>query len=204
MGANTGGILILSLILLLGCGQNTFDSEKELMAYVQNMDNGLHHEKYMGNVVYTLTYRPTDMLVKQVLGGQYLQREIDSLRKKYGDYLYFNLTIRANNQELLSSRAGNRNAFGAMANQLVFGMGQKVHLISQKRDTIPMADYVYPRMYGMSNSTNMLLVYPKDTRLLMEEHFHVTIEDLGLATGEIGFKIPVKPLKNQPQLNFHL
>ncbi|MGW9686763.1 hypothetical protein [Flagellimonas sp. 2504JD1-5] len=195
-------IVTISLILLIGCGQNTFDSEKELLSYVQKTANGYHHEKAIGNVVYTLTYRPTDVLVRQELGTSFSQEDVDKLREKYGNYLYFNLGMKANNQELLNSQAGNRNAFGAMVNQLAFGMGQKVHLISQKRDTIPMADYIYPRMYGMSNSTSMLLVYPKDKRLLEEEFFHFTIEDLGLATGEVGFKIPVKPLKNEPTINF--
>lgn len=195
-------IMTIGLILLVGCGQNTFDSEKELLTYIQNTDNGYQHEKVIGDVVYTLTYRPTDVLVRQELGSSFSQEDVDKLREKYSNYLYFNLGMRANNQELLNSQAGNRNAFGAMVNQLAFGMGQKVHLISLKRDTIPMADYIYPRMYGMSNSTNMLLVYPKDKKLLEEEFFHFTIEDLGLATGEVGFKIPVKPLKNEPTINF--
>ncbi|MGX1931309.1 hypothetical protein [Flagellimonas sp. 2504JD4-2] len=197
-------IMTIGLILLVGCGQNSFDSEKELLSYVQKTANGYHYEKAIGDVAYTLTYRPTDVLVRQELGTDFSREDVDKLREKYGNYLYFNLGMRSNNQELLNSQAGNRNAFGAMVNQLAFGMGQKVHLISQKRDTIPMADYIYPRMYGMSNSTNMLLVYPKDKRLLEEEFFHFTIEDLGLSTGEVGFKIPVKPLKNEPTINFEL
>ncbi|WP_420603223.1 hypothetical protein [Flagellimonas sp.] len=196
------GLFAFSLILLIGCGQNTFDSEKELLAYIKNTDNGYRYEKVIGNVVYTLTYRPTDIIVKQELDNNHSSTNVEDLRKKYGDYLYFNLGMKANNQELLSSRMGGRAAFGAMVNQLVFGMGEKVHLISQKRDTIPMADYIYPRTYGMSNSTNILLVYPKNKKLLSEDFFHITIEDLGLSTGEIGFKIPVKPLENEPQINF--
>lgn len=196
------GISILAMTLFIGCGQNTFDSEKELLIYIKNTENGYHYEKAIGNVAYTLTYRPTDMLVKQELGNNYSPKDVEILRKKYGEYLYFNLGMRVNSQELLNSQTGDRNAFGAMVNQLAFGMGEKVHLISQKRDTIPMADYIYPRTYGMSNSTNILLVYPKDKRFLTEEFFYVTIEDLGLSTGEIGFKIPVNSLEKEPQINF--
>lgn len=195
-------ILVLLPLVFVNCRRNTFNSEAELWSYVKNMDNGYHHEKVIGNVVYTLTYRPIDVLVQQELGDVYTDVQVDSLRNKYGDYLYFNLGMSAQGQELLNSTVGDRNAFGAMVNQLAFGMAEKVHLISQKRDTIPMADYIYPRLYGMSNRTNMLLVYPRDTELFKGDYFHLTIEDLGFATGEVGFKIPTKKLKEEPKLNF--
>ncbi|MEC7265413.1 MAG: hypothetical protein VXW38_16855 [Bacteroidota bacterium] len=195
-------ILVLLPLLFVNCRQNTFNSEEELWSYVKDANNGYHYEKVIGNVVYTLTFRPTDVLVQQELGDFYTEKKVDSLREKYGNYLYFNLGMSANGQELLNSAVDDRNAFGSMVNQLAFGMEQRIHLISQKRDTVPLADYIYPRMYGMSNSTNMLLVYPKDQELLKGDYFHFTIEDLGFSTGEVGFKIPTKKLNQEPKLNF--
>ncbi|KAB5492157.1 MULTISPECIES: hypothetical protein [Flagellimonas] len=200
--AGINAIVILLAILFGSCRQNTFDTEAELLSYVKDMDNGYYYERQIGNVVYTLTFRPTDVLVQQAIGDIYSEEEVDSLREKYGDYLYFNLGMSANGQELLNSMAGDRTAFGSMVDQLVFGMAERVHLISQKRDTIPMADYIYPRIYGMSNNTNILLVYPKDKELLNGDYIHFTIEDLGFHTGEVGFKISSKKLKEQPKLNF--
>lgn len=194
-------VLVL-IIFTSSCKQKTFDSEKELWAYVHNPENGYQYQKNIGTISYVLTYRPTDILVQQELAADFSKDKIDSLRKKYGDYLYFNLSMSANNQELLNSQAGNRNAFGAMVNKLAFGMGEKVHLISRERDTIPLADYIYPRMYGMSNSTNLLLVYPKDEKVLQNDFFHFTVEDLGLGTGEVSFKVPVKNIVDEPKLNF--
>lgn len=194
--------LCFVMVLCVACNQHTFNSEAELWAFVRNTDNGYHYEKKVGSVSYSLTYRPTDVLVKQELGNSYTERDVDSLRKKYQQYLYFNLSMSNNGRELLNSKARNRNDFGAMVNQLAFGMADKVHLISQKRDTIPVVDYVYPRMYGMSNSTSLLFVYPKDQKLFSGEFFHITVEDLGLATGEVGFKIPIKKLQQEPRLRF--
>jgi hypothetical protein len=190
------------LLLISSCQQKTFDSETDYWAYLKAEENGYHYQKNIGAVSYTLTYRPTDILVKQELRDGFTQQTIDSLRNKYDDYMYFNLSLSANNQELLNSKVGNKNDFGAMVSQLAFGMGEKVHLISQKRDTVPIADYIYPRMYGMSNSTSMLLVYPKDKELLEQEYFHFKVEDLGFATGEISFKVASSPIKHQPQLKF--
>ena len=45
-----------------------------------------------------------------------------------------------NNQELLSVAPKNQNEFGAMVNQLAFGMQDKVHLFTAQKDTIELAD----------------------------------------------------------------
>ncbi|NAY93416.1 hypothetical protein GTQ34_16010 [Muricauda sp. JGD-17] len=198
------GMLIALLFAVVSCGQKTFDSEAQLLEYIRTPDNGYHYEKTVGNVQYALTYRPTDILVKQELHQDLDKRNIDSLRGKYGKYLYFNLGMSVNDQELLSSKAHDRDAFGLLVNQLSFDMGEKVHLISDKRDTIPLLDYVYPRMYSMSNSTNMLLVYPKNKGLLEGDQALFTIEDLGFSTGEVSFKIPLERIRKEPKLSLEL
>lgn len=199
------GFTTIAVVLLTttSCKQNTFDSEDALWAHINEEANGYIYEKRVGNMSYSLTYRPTDVLVKQELGENYTKDQVDSLRSKYGEYLYFNLSMSANNQELLSSRAGDRNAFGAMVNQLAFGMADKVHLYSQSKDTVPMVDYIYPRMYGMSNSTSLLLVYPRDKALLDQDFFHFAIEDLGFATGEVRFKLLTRPLNYEPSFELY-
>ncbi|MEK6152008.1 hypothetical protein WIW50_02045 [Flavobacteriaceae bacterium 3-367] len=193
---------VMGMVALFSCGQKTFDTEKELWAHVRDTENGYTQHKKVKGVDYTLSYRPTDVLINQALGEDINKEKVDSLRNKYGDYLYFNLSLGIDNQELLSAKAGNRNEFGAMVNQLAFGMSEKVHLISKTRDTIPMADYIYPRMYGMGQSTQLLLVYPRDGRLLSNDFFHFTIDDIGFATGEVGFKIPTDPIRTEPKLKF--
>ena len=54
----------------------------------------------------------------------------------------------------------------------------------------------------MTNSTTILIVYPRDKKYLKENYLNFTIEDLGLYTGEVKFKIDTKPLQNEPQLSF--
>lgn len=184
------------------CNQKKFDSEAALWTYMKNESNEYIQQKTVRGVTYTLTYRPTDLLVKQELSTNALEKEVDSLRAKYNKYLYFNLSMSRNKQELLNGMAGNRNKFGAMVNQLAFGMAESVHLYTPKRDTIPLLDYNYPRMYGMSQSTDILLVYPKDAQAMKQKHISLSIEDIGLSTGEVTFKIPTAPLHDEPQLNF--
>lgn len=196
------GISLLILIVVISsCNQKTFNNETTLLDYIKDQKNGYTQHKTINGVDYTLMYRPTDMLVNQELGGKNTREEVAELRDKYSKYMYFNLSMSKNNQELLSVAPNNRNEFGAMVNQLAFGMNEKVHMYTQSKDTLEMADYIYPRMYGMSRATTMMFVYPRE-EALKEDYVNFTVEDLGLYTGEVKFKITTETLKNEPRLSF--
>ncbi len=200
-----GIIFALALAFILtSCQQKTFDTKEALMAYVSDINNGYTQHKSVNGTDFSITYRPTDMLVSQEMTEEMSRAQIDSLRNKYESYLYFNLSLSKNNREILSNMSNSRGEFGAMVNQLAFGMRDKVHLISQKRDTLDLLDYVYPRLYGMGQATDIIFVYPKDEKLMQGEFVHFTIGDIGINTGEVGFKIPVEGIKNEPKLKFQL
>ena len=195
--------LLLSILLTISCSNKTFESTEELWNYVKDPKNEYLHTKTVNGVDFSIVYKPTDLLVEQELSDPITANKVDSLRKKYDQYLYFNLSMSKNNKELLSNVAGNKQQFGAMVNQLAFGMEQKVHLYTPQKDTIALADYIYPRMYGMSGATTILLVYPKESIVTNAEHMTLSIEDLGFYTGEVKFKIPTKIFKSQVQLKFN-
>lgn len=197
-----GFLLFVVLMAFIGCTNNTFNTEKELWKYLENEKNGYRQHKTINGVDFTLLYKPTDLLVKQELGNHKDKEKIKELRKKYSKYLYFNLSMSINNKELLSIAPKNRNEFGAMVHQLAFGMHKKIHVFNSKKDTLELIDYVYPRMYGMSKSTSMLFVFPRDKTTLNEDELNFTIEDLGLYTGEVKFKIGTKRIKEKIELTF--
>ncbi len=195
--------IFLFALLLGSCDQKTFDRREELLAYIDDPDNGYKQHKNINGVDFSITYRPTDLLVRQKLGEGASKMELDSLRSKYGKYLYFNVTLGKNNREVLNGLVHNRTDFGAMVNQLAFDMGAQVHLYSKTKDTVALADYVYPRLYGMGGGTSMLFVYPREDKIMQNEFFHFTIEDIGLNTGEVGFKVPTDPIHREPKLRFN-
>lgn len=191
------------LVLAISCSKNTFSKDTDLLAYVNLPEHGYTQHKTINGIDYTLLYRPTDLLVHQELGSEMLTDSlVTAAREKYSKYLYFNLSMSQNNQELLNAKAGNRNEFGALVNQLAFGMNEKVHLYTKSKDTLELADFIYPRMYGMSKATTLMFVYPRDENVLKEDILNFTIEDLGFYTGEVKFKIASKQLNNEPQLSF--
>lgn len=194
--------ILLVVPLLWSCTQKTFDSENAMWTYLKDPSNGYLQQKTINGIDFFLVQRPTDLLVKQELGDSISTEKINLLREKYSQYIYFNLSMSKNNQELLSTAPKNRNEFGAMVNQLAFGMGEKVHLYTEKKDTIELTDFNYPRMYGMSRSTTIMFVYPRNNQQLEGNYLNFTVEDLGLYTGEVKFKIPIKSINNEPKLKF--
>lgn len=194
--------LFMIVIVLVSCTTKRFHSKEELVRYIMNEENGYTQSKMINGVLYTLTYRPTDLLVNQELGDDITSERIEELRAKYDRYLYFNLSMSKNNKELLSAAPKNRSEFGEMVNQLAFGMREKVHLYTISKDTIEMTDFIYPRMYGISKKTSMLFVFPREENKLQEDYLNFTIQDLGLYTGDVSFKIASKQLKNELEILF--
>jgi hypothetical protein len=194
-------LLLLLLIFISSCG-HTFETPEEMTAFIADEDNDYQYKKKVNDVDYVLQYRPTDLLVKQELPEKYNPQQVEALRAKYSKYLYFNLSMSKNNQELLNGMARDKQKFGQMVNDLAFGMDEKVHLYTPEKDTLEMADFIYPRMYGMTNATVIMLVYPRDDKFMKKDYLNFTIEDLGLDTGELRFKLKTQALQNEPQLQF--
>lgn len=192
-------IFFLIIFFCYSCSSSTFNSEEELWEHIKDEKNGFSHSENVNGVQYNLLYKPTDLLVKQELREGYTQNTLDSLRKKYRDYAYFSLSMSKNNQELLSGVAGNKQQFGEMVNTLAFGMEEQIHLFTDKNDTVALLDYIYPRMYGMSRSTSLLLVYPKE-EVIQSDKINITIGDLGFQTGEVRFTQKANIISQEPSL----
>jgi hypothetical protein len=195
-------LFALFFLLFISSCAKTFDTQEEMNDYIQDEDNGYNYKKTVMGVDYVLQYRPTDLLVKQELGDKTDVTHVDKLRKKYSKYMYFNLAMSKNNQELLNGVARDKAKFGQMVNELAFGMEEKVHLYTPEKDTLTMADFIYPRMYGMSNATSIMIVYPRDSKFMTQDYLNFVIEDLGLDTGDIKFKLNTRTLQKEPQLQF--
>jgi hypothetical protein len=65
-----------------------------------------------------------------------------------------------------------------------------------------MADYIYPRMYGVSNETTLMFVFPRDKISTKNSHLNFTVNEFGLNTGEIRFKMETSKIINEPKLEF--
>lgn len=193
-------LLLVTLFVFCSCSPS-FDSAEELMSYITDKDNGYVYSKTVRAVDYTLLCRPGDLVVAQMLNDS---SDVEELRERAGRYFYFDLSISKSDQEILNSYSRDRASFGKILNDLSFNIDQKVSLVSGGGDTLALADFVYPRMYGMSRSTSVMIAFSRgDKALSSGEELSFTIRDLGIGTGDVVFRIPSDRLIDQPKLNFN-
>ena len=176
---------------------------EELLAYLNNPENGLVQEKQISGVKLDLRYKPYDLYLEQ-----HLQSIPDSLREKersglaqmYKDNLYLQLSLGYNGQEIISSFV-NTPMHTAMVNRLAFGMREFVVLTTENRDTLLLKDFTYIPTYGLAQNNKILFVFEnKNTE--DSDYLKFQLKEMGLNTGQVNFKIKSKDIKTTPSLKF--
>ncbi len=196
-------ILMMSATLLWACdGSKTVANEQELQAYVTDIDNGLIKEKKVGDINISVVYRPTDLLVMQDLGKKKADTaSINKFRKKYGDYAYFILSVSKNNKEALYQTGKGMGAFSENVQNLAFRMDQFVTMTTSERDTIPVADFIYPRLYGISSATQVMFVFSNE-KIKTSEWVNFNLRDFGLDMGRNNFRFASEDIRQVPRIDF--
>ena len=90
--------------------------------------------------------------------------------------------------------------FSRLSRKLSFGMAEAVQLYTSQRDTLQLIDFIYPKMYGMSQSTDVLFVFQKE-ELTTDGDINFVLEDIGLGTGNIKFKFQNDRIINEPVIH---
>ncbi|HEX2395377.1 MAG TPA: hypothetical protein VHI78_08525 [Bacteroidales bacterium] len=157
-------------------------------------------EKVINGTYIKLTYKPSDLIAVQELKviDTLSKEKIQEIQKRYKQQYYFLLSISLQGKEILHS-AADREWFSSMVNTLSFGMNEYVSLVNEQQDTLKLLTYNYPRMYGMSASTDILFVFER-RNLNSNDILTFKIEDFGLYTGDLKFRIRVKDVNKVPHL----
>lgn len=195
----------IGLIVLLLSYCRFSVSEEELKKYILDPENGLIKEKTSGSQKITLQYRPADLVVVQELRSKenYTCEDVQVLRENHSKYVYFILTMSDNNSEIITRNIGDRNLFSQSVNRLSFGLQEEIRMITSAKDTVPLADFIYPRMYGTSGNTQLMLVFLSE-KIKNSEWVDIEIGDLGLGLGMNKFRFESDKLKGVPELSFNL
>ena len=195
------GVMSMAAWLFSACASQP-RNEQELQAYVADPSNEVTKQTASGGLDFTVTYRPTDLLVAQTLGDEQVDTEaLESLRKRYGNYVYFTLQMKAGDRDVLYGTASDQAVFSEALQTLSFRMGDYVTLTTASQDTIPVADYTYPRTFGMAKQTSLMFAFNKE-KLKEQEWVSFNLNEFGLHAGDQRFRFQVSDLENVPQLPF--
>lgn len=189
---------VLILIVASGCSADKLSAE-ELIAFITDESNGLKKTVTAGNTLVSVTYRPTDLLVNQETEGlSVAQAEIEADRKKYDHYIYFVLSLSADNKESLHQATG--QDYSNLLQTLSFHMNDYVALTTEK-DTIPVGDFILNRTYGMSSTTDILFVFNK-ALLKGKPWVQFNLNEFGLGVGDQRFRFAMTDLEQVPAIEF--
>lgn len=194
-------ILFLSVALAIGCKPKTFSTEKELIAYLQEEGNGLKKTNEVGDYKITVTYRPTDLLVLQEVGEKPTDEAIEKAKSKYQNYYYFILSLSKSGKEALDQSQG-FGQYSEMVQKLSFRVPEFVNMTTSANDTIPVADFILNRTYGLGNSTDILVVFNKE-KAKGQEWVQFNLNEFGMNLGNNRIRFRVSDLQNCPRLLFH-
>lgn len=191
------------LLLLTGCVDHKHYSEADLQEYVLTEDNGLTKIYESGEAKIVVTYRPTDLLVAQELGNvsNYSIEEIQALRNKYGQYAYFILSISSGNKEALYSGNLAYEQFSNLVQNLAFRLDQYANLTTSASDTIPVADFVFPRTYGAGSATSLMAVFNKQD-FTKSKWVQFNLKEMGLGLGNRKFRFVTQDIESAPNIDF--
>lgn len=195
----TSVFLLLTSLLIGACTPPKSLPEKQLSEFVLNESNGLYQKKQTNGMDISLYYKPTGLLVAQEADEKTKPEEIEQLENKYGNYAYFILDIAAGGKNALYATSGSMGAFSENLQTLAFRMDQYVNLTTSANDTIPVADFIYPRMYGMSKSATVMFVFSKE-KIDDSEWVSFNLNEFGMLTGDQQFRFKTKDIKTVPKL----
>ena len=193
----------ISLLILLALSSCTpaFVSKEELSKYIADEDNGLSHKAEIHNYTIQVSYKPSDFCIAQELGDQPANhKELQTLRGKYDPYYYFILNLSKDNKEAL--RVNTDMEFGDLVQTLSFRMGQYVNLTTSTQDTIPTADFILDRTYGLSATTNLMFVFSKE-KAKDKDWIQFNMNEFGLGIGNQRFRFKVADIDETPHIKFN-
>lgn len=195
---------VFIFILLLFAGLTSCSgkvSQEELLAYLNDENNGVKVSKEVGDVQVALAYKPSDLLIEQELKNKpdITDAEIEKIKANYQKGLYFTLSMSKGGQELEVSALGDQSQFAKRIERLSFGMRELVSLQTSDNQKVSLLDHVYSRMYGMTGKSTMLLIFDR-AEATQAAGFTVTLNGYDLGIGVNTFRFTTKDIHNVPQL----
>jgi|SRR6185312_1541105 len=179
--------------------KKSYVTEKELYAYVKNPDNGLMKEQTKDDVKFVVYYKPSDLLTAQDRNSKVTQPNSD-IKTAYNDYYYFVLNFSKDNQELEASLLTTTD-FSKAIQELSFGMKEHINIITNEQDTVELASYLFPRMFGSSGSTSFICAFEKED-IEKSKSFDLVFYHPMIVESPVRFNFANRDIKNTPGIKF--
>lgn len=192
--------IVTILLFILSACQRTV-GKAELLSYLNDPANKLVVADSSLGFSYSVYFKPTDLIAAGYLNRPDPHIDIDSLRKAHKDYLYFNLCVSYQGTDLFARQIP-RVDFGELQKRVSFGMEPYITLKDNVGKQYNLVNYSYARLYAMTTSTNIMLVFKNDASKT-PQHYELTVKDFVTETSDrLLFKFYKADIIKAPELKF--
>lgn len=190
--------LVAGSVCLQSCSSSV--SEQDLVDYMLDPSNGLLRSVKEGDLTMEVIYKPTDLVVAQMVKGEnFNEMQIDSVRKSLQSYDYFLVRLARSGVEVSRAFSKDPASYSNAIDYLSIEFGNNVKLINAA-DTVLVEDFIHTNMLGRT-STDVLVVF-KDANLKKHEEFSFLYNDKFFGLGVAEFYFKTNNIKSIPQLDF--
>ncbi len=192
-------LLYSACLLVLGCKQPNLSPEMYIR-WINNVSNGLVKEEIVGNVKYTVAYRPADyQLATGLLGND---SSLVAASKDDNFSFVIKMEPTDGKTQVLTINALNQQEPFERISYYLSDMQNDIQLIEGK-DTLYADNFIYERYYNLSPAQNFLVGFTHK-QLKEGNDLILVINDRALNTGRIHFRFDADILKKIPQLTMPL
>ncbi|MCD6068931.1 MAG: hypothetical protein K0S33_3757 [Bacteroidetes bacterium] len=175
-------------------------SPAELVEWVEDPGNHMRQEKKIGEVVYTLQYKPAAYMVCKEYGTDLNVDSANAGIASLQDMQYYNLRIKIEgfNDEFLKFNIPSTASYEERVSYFSFDMQRDLKLV-EGNDTIPCALFHYERSYNLTPYGNFTIAFPATDKGTKKRTF--IYKDRYLGTGAVKFLFTPSDLNHVPTLS---
>lgn len=183
--------------LLISCEKSRV-SQKELIAYLLNKENGLFNEHILNDIHVQVNYFPSALHhMNKKLGTDKVGRERQA--GKIDDLSFFSIGLSANNDELLNVYTSKVSKHSKIINTLTYQTKDLIYIItSEDKKVWPTMAFYFPT-YGLNNENKITAAFDNN-EILSGDYFDLWLLDPGLGIGAQRFRFACHDIKNIPEL----
>lgn len=198
------GVLVL-FMTIISCERNLkFTNASDLRDFIYKEENGLTKIRENNSYSFKVSYLPTDILVNRDLNASLNKSlKIDSLRKKYKEYYYFQLSISRDGHAIDQKLKGGLRQYRLLKENLIYGLSNQIVISTKSSDSIRITDYIYPRLYGLNHATNILFFFRREDVLKKDKILTVNIKDVGIRNRKLRFPFDTEKLQRNMEIEFN-
>ncbi len=194
-------VLLLPIVLFACNSTSNIKTEAALKNYIADEANGLTKTSKVNDIVFTVSYHPTELILVNELVHAEDSVEKIKIIDNYSQYEYFKLSISKEGKNLLSTLP--KEYYSQYVNVFSFRMQDYFYLKpGSNSEKIAPLNYQFEQLYGLSSEDNFLFVFNKsDLELNSPEEIKIIIEDFGLTVGKQIFTFSNSSLQQAKEIN---